>query len=112
MAKRTAPDWPALMKQDLARLYVDMTAVEFQRGMAAGLLPEPINIAGERWSRVEIDQFIGRLVGGEVPDWRASCNLYRRIAEREAAEALAPSNGLDERITAFAQRKPRRKKTD
>jgi hypothetical protein len=64
------------MKRDLARLYLDMTTAEFERAVLAGHLPLPINLAGERWSRAEIDAQLGRLTGSAPPDWRKHCKLY------------------------------------
>lgn len=75
---RSAPDWPALMKRDLARLYVDMTAAEFERAVDAGHLPGPV--MGDRYSRAEIDAYLNRLIGDEAPDWRSECKLFKRDA--------------------------------
>jgi hypothetical protein len=75
---RSAPDWPALMRRDLARLYVDMTAAEFERAVAAGHLPSPA--LGDRWSRAEIDAHLDRLIGTAPDDWRAKCKLFKKDA--------------------------------
>lgn len=79
---RTAPDWPALMKRDLARLYVDMTAAEFERAVDAGHLPSAaLSFDGEdRWSRAELDGYLDRLIGNAPDDWRSKCKLFGKDA--------------------------------
>ena len=80
MGGRSAPDWPALMRRDLARLYVDMTAAEFERAIDAGHLPRPLNLGGDRWSRAELDSYLDRLLGNAGPDWMGDCKLFRKDA--------------------------------
>jgi hypothetical protein len=73
---RTLPDWPAMMRRDLARLYVDMTAAEWECAVNDGTLPAPHIVNGkERWRRAEIDAHLDRLAGDE-PDWQRQCKLF------------------------------------
>lgn len=73
--------WPRLMRRQTACAYVDMSAAEFEREIASGRLPMPVDIGrGPRWSREEIDRFIERLTGEadapQIDDWRAKTKLY------------------------------------
>lgn len=71
MSARRAPYWPAYMRRELAALYVDLPAADFERAVAGGELPQPEIIVGkERWNRDAIDIHRGRLTGDVVPDWR------------------------------------------
>lgn len=76
---RALPDWPRLMRRDLAAAYVDMSAAEFDRAVASATLPGPHLIGDkERWSRAELDGHLERLTGeGSAPDWRTKAKLYR-----------------------------------
>lgn len=73
--------WPRLMKRQTACAYVDMSAAEFEREIASGRLPMPVDIGrGPRWSREEIDRCIEKLTGeadtATADDWRAQTKLY------------------------------------
>lgn len=77
MPARHAPDWPAMMRRSTAALYCDMTAAEFERGVADGTLPLPVRVVDkERWSRVQLDEHRERLFGETIPDFRKKSKLY------------------------------------
>lgn len=47
---------PGLMKLETAAAYCDMTALQFQKAVAVGAMPQAVLINGqERWRLVEID---------------------------------------------------------
>ena len=78
MSARIAPDWPRMLRRTAAALYCGLTVSEFEREVAIGRLPMPVNLAGkESWSRVQIDECLDRLTGEKVPDWRDNAKLYR-----------------------------------
>lgn len=72
------PDWPRMMRRDLAAAYVDMPIAEFERAVADGTLPGPHRVGDkDRWSRAELDGHLERMTGeGDVPDWRKGSKLY------------------------------------
>ncbi len=74
---RALPDWPRMMRRDLAAAYCDMPVAEFERGVALGTLPQPVKVVDrERWSKVALDECLGRLTGETREDFRAKSNLY------------------------------------
>lgn len=74
---RSIPDWPRMMRRDYAAAYCDMPGAEFDREVAAGILPAPIRLGSkEHWSRAALDAALDRLTGDGVPDWRKSQPLY------------------------------------
>jgi hypothetical protein len=77
MSRATIPDWPRLMKRATAAAYLDMKSDELEREVTAGRLPLPLKVgAEERWSRITLDQWLDRLTGDSVPDWRSKSKLY------------------------------------
>jgi hypothetical protein len=75
---RTIPDWPRLMRRDLAAAYCDMPIAEFERGVATGALPQPVKVVDrDRWSKAALDERVGRLTGeGGDDDFRKRSKLY------------------------------------
>lgn len=74
---RTAPDWPRMMRKSTAAAYCDLASTDFEREVNKGNLPLPVMLGGgERWSKVLLDEYLERLTGEKVPDWRARSNLY------------------------------------
>jgi excisionase family DNA binding protein len=68
--------WPGAMRMSLAAAYVDLSMAEFQREVAAGVLPEPVKLGrGERWIRSSLDKALAAL-SGEDADWRDGSPLY------------------------------------
>lgn len=77
----TAPDWPRMMRRSTAALYCDLSVAEFEREVAGGRLPIPVKLGNsEHWSRVAIDEMLGRLTGDTTPDWRGKSKLYGQKA--------------------------------
>jgi hypothetical protein len=71
------PFWPEMMRQATAAAYCDATVAEFEREVATGRLPMPIDLcSGNRWRRSDLDAALGRLTGDVLPDWRAGSALY------------------------------------
>ena len=69
------------MKRGTAAQYCDLSVNEFVREVAAGRLPQPFNLGnGDHWSRVAIDEMLGRLAGDTTPDWRSESGLYNEAA--------------------------------
>ena len=77
MGSRISPDWSRMMRRAQAAAYCGLTVNEFEREVAVGRLPMPVNFAGkESWSRVQIDECLDRMTGEKMPDWRARAKLY------------------------------------
>ena len=77
MGARALPDWPRMLRRSFAAAYCDMPVAEFERGVALGKLPQPIKVVDElRWSRVQLDEYLERMTGEAVPDFRAQSKLY------------------------------------
>lgn len=72
------PFWPRMMKRATACAYLDLSAAEFEREIAAGHLPHPVKLGNtEHWSRSQLDEHIDRLTGAAVVnDWRKASPLY------------------------------------
>lgn len=70
--------WPRMMKRATACQYLEISAAELEREIAAGRLPHPIRLGnGEHWSQAEIDACMARLTGeAESDDWRKRLPLY------------------------------------
>lgn len=86
MPRRSAPDWPRLMRRATAAAYCDMSAIEFEREVASGRLPCPAAFGGtERWSRSQIDEALDRLTGDGVTDWRRQQPLYCAEGSQDGA---------------------------
>jgi hypothetical protein len=65
------------MKRATAAAYLDMKSDELEREVTAGRLPLPLRVgAEERWSRITLDQWLDRLSGDSIPDWRSKSKLY------------------------------------
>lgn len=79
MGARLAPDWSRMMRRTQAALYCGLTVAEFEREVAGGRLPMPVDLAGkESWSRTHIDEHLDRLTGDRIPDWRARAKIYQK----------------------------------
>lgn len=74
---RQIPDWPRLMRKTTLARYLDMSASDVEREVAAGRLPMPIRIGrADHWSRNAVDSMVERITGEGLDDWRASQPLY------------------------------------
>ena len=53
------PDWPARMSEDMAALYLGVSASTLRAGSAAGRYPRPVR-DGKRvlYARVQLDRFV------------------------------------------------------
>lgn len=79
MPARQAPAWPRMMRRRLASLYCDLTVASFEREVASGRLPHPAILGGEEhWSTPQLDEYLDRLVGDKVPDWRDNAPIYAK----------------------------------
>lgn len=77
----SVPDWPRMMRRATAAAYCDLSAAEFEREVAGGRLPLPVKLGNsEHWSRIAIDDMLGRLAGDNGPDWRKGSPLYNEAA--------------------------------
>ena len=77
----TAPGWPRMMRRQTAALYCDLSVPEFEREVSGGRLPMPVKLGNsEHWSRVAIDETLGRLTGDNGHNWRAGSKLYGQSA--------------------------------
>lgn len=67
--------WPRMMRKATAAAYCDLSVVAFEREVATGRLPMPIELAGQdRWSLAALDAALNQIESGG--DWRASSPLY------------------------------------
>lgn len=68
---------PRMMRRSTAAAYLDLSAADFEREVAAGRLPMPVRFgSGEHWSREAIDQAVSKLTGEKVASWRDKARLY------------------------------------
>jgi excisionase family DNA binding protein len=75
-SRKSLPDWPGAMRLRLAAAYCDLSLAEFEREVAAGVLPAPIPLGrGKRWSRRALDSAVAALYGEEL-HWRDGSPLY------------------------------------
>ncbi|WP_370308281.1 helix-turn-helix transcriptional regulator [Sphingobium abikonense] len=68
-----------MMKRATACQYVELSAAELEREIAAGRLPHPVMLGNVvHWSRAEIDAYLERLTENEAAatDWRSGTKLY------------------------------------
>lgn len=73
----THPGWPRMMRRQTAALYCDLSVAEFEREVTSGRLPLPVKLGNsEHWSRIAIDETLGRLTGETGHDWRSGSKLY------------------------------------
>lgn len=76
-----APDWPRMMRVQTAARYCDLTTEQFEREVSKGRLPIPVMLGGSpHYSRVQIDEMLGRLTGDTGPSWRSRSKLYTDAA--------------------------------
>lgn len=74
---REYPYPPRMMLKARAAHYCDVSENQFSREVAAGTLPPPVLLGGkEHWSRVALDEYLSRLAGESVGDWRKGQPLY------------------------------------
>lgn len=65
------PDWPRMLSRPMAAAYCSLTVPTFEREVAAGLLPLPIQLGGQpHWCRRKLDAALDRLTTGPVYNWR------------------------------------------
>lgn len=63
------PDWPARMGEDLAALYMGVSATLFRERVAAKQYPQPVKDGGRiLWSRRQLDRFIASQFGLPVDE--------------------------------------------
>lgn len=79
---RRLPDWPRMMKRTTVCAYLDVSAAELEREIAAGRLPLPVKVGNaDHWSRAAIDASIEKLAGESAfDDWRKGQPLYGSAA--------------------------------
>jgi hypothetical protein len=78
---RRAPTWPLMLRRDLAAVACDMTISQFERAVADGSMPAPINVGGEeRWGLRTIEAAISTLTGEDRGDWRSKQPGLNRAA--------------------------------
>jgi hypothetical protein len=67
-----------MMRRATAARYLDLTAAEFDREVAAGKLPMPIKLGkDEHWSRIALDERLAEMSGQHVQtDWRKNQKAY------------------------------------
>lgn len=71
----TLPNWPRMMRRDMAAAYCQLSVAAFEREVSAGRLPLPVLLGGQnRWSRAAIDDAIEALTS--YGDGRAQSKLY------------------------------------
>lgn len=72
--------WPAAMRRSVAALYCDLSEAAFEREVAAGRLPAPIELGrGDRWSRAQLDRALA-VLAGEAIDGEQIVVGERRVA--------------------------------
>lgn len=75
---------PRMMTRSRAAHYCDLSEAEFEREVAAGMLPGPVMLGKKpHWSRKDLDERMDRLAGGVAEDWRAGSRFYGK--KRDAA---------------------------
>jgi hypothetical protein len=66
-----------MMRRPTAAAYCDMSIAEFERQVAAGLLPCPVALGKvQRWSKVQLDKTLAAIAGDFEQDWRVGSPLY------------------------------------
>lgn len=69
------PDWPARMGEDLAALYMGVSATTFRERVKARSYPQPVREGGRQlWARLQLDRYISAQFGiadndGEGRGW-------------------------------------------
>lgn len=65
------------MRRQLAAQYCDLSVAAFEREVASGSLPGPIQVGKhERWSKIQLDKSLAILAGDIEEDWRKGSPLY------------------------------------
>lgn len=68
---------PRAMRRATAAEYLELSAAEFEREVAAGRLPMPFKLGNhEHWSKEALDECVAKLSGDGVPSWREGSKLY------------------------------------
>lgn len=58
------PDWPRMMKRDMAAAYCSLSVAAFEREVSACMLPMPVKLGGrDHWCRRSLDAALDRLTG-------------------------------------------------
>jgi hypothetical protein len=53
------PDWPARMGEDMAALYLGVSATKFRERVKAKIYPQPVREGGRfLWSRLQLDRYV------------------------------------------------------
>lgn len=77
-APANLPYWPRMLTRAMAAAYCGLTKPEFECAMADGVVPFPVKVAGkDLWSRVQMDEYLERLTGERLPDWRKNAPVYQ-----------------------------------
>lgn len=75
------PHWPAAMRRQKAAAYCDLSVPEFEREVAAGRLPSPVQLGRhEHWSKAQLDKALAIIAGEIDDDWRRGSPLYGSAA--------------------------------
>lgn len=78
-SRKEYPYPPRMMTRARAAHYCDLSEAEFTREVEAGRLPASIMLGSKpHWSRRELDDKLDAMLNGEVEDWRAGANFYRK----------------------------------
>lgn len=71
------PHWPMMMRRTLAARYCDLSVPEFEREVADGRLPYPVQLGkAQHWSKQQLDRALAILTGEVEEDWRVGSPLY------------------------------------
>lgn len=73
------PNWPARMGEDLASLYLGVSATTFRERVQQRVYPQPIKEGTRRlWGRLQLDRFVDAQFGLTEPmGWRNSWDDVR-----------------------------------
>lgn len=62
--------WPHMMKQATAAQYCDLSASAFIGEVAAGRLPQPVNLGGrDHWFKPALDKALAAIAGDAVAEY-------------------------------------------
>lgn len=79
LALEKLPDWPRMMKREIAAAYLNISEAELEREILAGRLPHPVKLGNTmHWSRAEIDRCLEQLTGSNDDDWRSTVPFYAK----------------------------------
>lgn len=62
-ARPFMPDWPRLLRREMAASYIGVSPTKFSEMVSAGDLPQPLSLSGTvvAWDRMDLDGWVESL---------------------------------------------------